>query len=646
MVAKGKGADRRRDAGEPRRGTPESRRGASQRYTASEKLALLEEHAGSGLSMREFCARRGISTATLCKWRKAHRHGGAAGLEPRENPRHGGKVRGAYPVEERIRAVEAFLKSELTRADFARTWGMSVKTLSIWVRRYEESGPRGLERPRRAKRQKALSPGPVRDAVAQVKRRFPHFGLKRIRDYLKRFSGLKASMPAIRQTLVEERIETPRPVRKAKRKRPAPRRFERSRPRELWQSDITSFWLSRQQRRVYLTVFLDDFSRYVVSWALHTHQRSEMVCEALLDGIARYGRPKEVLTDQGRQYFAWRGKSRFRKLLDREGIRHVVSRAHHPETLGKTERLWASIGAELWERVMPEDLVEARARLGHFFSHYNFFRPHQGIDGLVPADRFFGAEDAVKRTIEARLAANELALSLGEAPRAPVFLSGRVGEQEISLHGEQGALVIHTPEGGRRELRMQDLGGVEHGETKDARQADEPGGAEDGGAGEGALGECERGGPETGARDERGDSFVLAGQDGQAGDGEDAGRGSVTGLAAESAGAVGYGGGTAETAAQEEVRDGAGASRGRPETAEEADRRAGAGAGDRQGRDRAFAGPAGEPRDREEQAAQDEGGREKKRGDEEDSPEASGQRSGPGSGADGSDTVNGTSSPR
>ena len=43
----------------------------------------------------------------------------------------------------------------------------------------------------------------------------------------------------------------------------------------------------------------------------------DAIHEALAEGISKYGRPKEVLTDQGRQYFAWRGKSEFQRLLER-----------------------------------------------------------------------------------------------------------------------------------------------------------------------------------------------------------------------------------------------------------------------------------------------------------------------------------------
>ena len=71
-----------------------------------------------------------------------------------------------------------------------------------------------------------------------------------------------------------------------------------------------------------------------------------------------------MLTDQGPQYHSWRGKSAFDKLLDREGIRNVVSRTHHPQTLGKCERLWKTIAEELWQRAKPQDLAE-QCKISH-----------------------------------------------------------------------------------------------------------------------------------------------------------------------------------------------------------------------------------------------------------------------------------------
>src|SRR5262249_1840335 len=155
------------------------------------------------------------------------------------------------------------------------------------------------------------------------------------------------------------------------------------------------------------------------------------------------------------QYFAWRGKAPFQKLLVREGIEHVVARAHHPETLGKCERLWDTIWTELWERAHPQDLGEARERLAHYFAHYNHFRPHQGIDGLVPADRFFKAEDALRKTLEARMEEDELGAALARTPRKSLYVFGQVGDQQVSLHGERGRIVLVTNNGVSKELALE-----------------------------------------------------------------------------------------------------------------------------------------------------------------------------------------------
>jgi len=301
--------------------------------------------------------------------------------------------------------VSAYRSSGLTQRAFAKTWGLSIKTLSVWVRRAQREGDKGLATKRRGRPKGSVNraglPSAVRAAIVETKQRFPDFGLKKVAQYLLRFGGLRVSPGSVRNTLRRAGVAQAAPPPRRKRSKPLPRRCERARPNQLWQTDITSLVLPRHGARVYLTVFVDDYSRYVVSWALASQQKSELVVGALRDGIGRFGKPEEVLTDQGRQYFSWRGKSGFQKELKTLGIAHVVARAHHPETVGKCERLWKTVQTELWSRCAMADLGEARERLGHFFAHYNHLRPHQGIAGAVPADRFFGANEAVRAQLEA-----------------------------------------------------------------------------------------------------------------------------------------------------------------------------------------------------------------------------------------------------
>jgi transposase InsO family protein len=88
-----------------------------------------------------------------------------------------------------------------------------------------------------------------------------------------------------------------------------------------------------------VAAFLDDNSRFVVSHVLAHHHKATLVIEALERGIANYGVPREVLTDNGRQYTAWRGETAFEQLLKQYGIRHIKSSPQHPMTLGKVGAL-------------------------------------------------------------------------------------------------------------------------------------------------------------------------------------------------------------------------------------------------------------------------------------------------------------------
>jgi transposase InsO family protein/transposase-like protein len=593
-------------------------------FTSAERLELVTSFVRDGGRFEDFVRTRDVSAVSLRKWVRAFEQGGAGALETKPNRRNGnGRSRGYYSPEERRAILEAYEKSGLGQRQFARTYGVALKSLSNWIARYQAHGPQGLEpkpRGRRAKNPQRLAEA-VRAEITRTSLRFPHFGMRRVRDFLKRFQGIGVSASSVRKTLTEAGIEPlPRPAPR-KRKPMPPRRFERASPGELWQSDITSFLLKRHSVRVYLTVFLDDFSRYVVSWALATHQRQELVSEALMEGIARFGKPKEVLTDQGRQYYAWRGKSEFQKLLVREGIEHVVSRAHHPETLGKCERLWETIDRELWTRTRPQDLVEARERLAHWFSHYNHFRPHQGLDSMVPADRFFGAERAVRAALEKHMSDNEIGLSLGERLKKPAFLIGQIGDKSVSLHGEDGRLVWKTSDGERVEVMLDEIGMPHSGKEQDGgavRGVDGGAGGSGSGSsaadaplqearalhaaqadpvGEGPVGVGERRGAGPGASDVRLDAGVLAGPSNEGGDDGSTGAAWAAGVAVEPGGAVWDAGGPVEAAPHGTEARTAGESRDeRADRAAQGERAAEARAGADPDRERALEGSAAESR--------------------------------------------------
>src|SRR5262249_14395190 len=197
----------------------------------------------------------------------------------------------------------------------------------------------------------------------------------------------------------------------------------------------------------------DDHSRFVVSYGLHASQSTALVLEVLRAGLTNYGPPEEILTDNGSQYVTWRGKSAFSKELEKRGIRQVVAAPRRPQTLGKIERFGGTLWRECVEAAVFLDLGDAQRRIGLFIDHYNFQRPHQGIDGLVPADRFFGAAPEVLRTLKERVAANALELARHGMPKKPFYLTGQVGGRSFSVHAE-GERVILQGGKGRQEIDL------------------------------------------------------------------------------------------------------------------------------------------------------------------------------------------------
>jgi transposase InsO family protein len=329
---------------------------------------------------------------------------------------------------------------------------MSLHTLRAWKARFAEFGPAGLDdKPTGRPTGSRLSEATKR-AILLMKEEHKDWGQDRIAAMLLRAQGFSASASAIGRVLVEAGyVAAPDP---SKPHAQEPKHFERARPNQLWQTDLFTFVLKRENRRVHLVAFLDDHSRFIVGYGLHATASGALVKETFLAAAINFGAPEEVLTDNGTQYVTWRGKSEFSKVLELRGIKHIVATPRHPETLGKTERFWGTLWRECVEAAVFRGIDDARARIGLFIDHYNFQRPHSGIGGLVPADRYFAAAPQVLSTLKERVAKNSAELARDGVPRKPFYLTGRIGDQSISLHAEGEKVVMMKGDGSREEVDL------------------------------------------------------------------------------------------------------------------------------------------------------------------------------------------------
>ncbi|MGE0161452.1 MAG: IS481 family transposase [Gemmatimonadales bacterium] len=356
--------------------------------------------------------------------------------------------RGPLTAEQRLLLLDTWKKSGLPAGDFSALVGVSKHTLYAWRSRFKERGPAGLVDRRRGGPRGSRLPEVTRRAILMMKEEHPDWGTERISDLLSRGPGLAASASSVARVLREAGYELEEIPTRPHRDRV--RRFERAKPNVLWQTDLFTFVLKRQNRRVYLVAFLDDHSRFVVGWGLHSTQSTALVLEVLRSAITNHNPPREILSDNGAQYVTWRGRSQFSRELEARGIEHLVARPRRPQTLGKVERFWGTMWREFLERAIFLDLEDARRRLGEFIAYYNFRRPHRGLGGLTPADRFFHAAPKVLEMLRRRVAENALEIARHGEPKKSFYLTGQIEGRSVSVRAEGDRVVVER-EGEERE---------------------------------------------------------------------------------------------------------------------------------------------------------------------------------------------------
>ncbi|MGH2867750.1 MAG: IS481 family transposase [Solirubrobacteraceae bacterium] len=293
-------------------------------------------------------------------------------------------------VEQRYRIVLAVVENRLSVTDVANEHGISRQTLHTWLRRYTAGGLTALV-DRRSK--PSFCPHQMAPAaevlLVELRRQYPGWGPTRLHfELAQRGMEPLPGRTSIYRALVRNRLIEPGVQR---RRRTEYRRWERSRPMELWQMDVVGFRLADETPAAILSG-VDDHSRFCVCAAVMARADSRSVCRGLVTTLQRHGIPDQILTDNGRvftaRYSSFPATVDFDRICHEHGIRHLLAAPYSPTTCGKVERFHRSLRAELLNQRELETLEEAQAAIDGYVHHYNTERPHQSLGMLTPAQRF------------------------------------------------------------------------------------------------------------------------------------------------------------------------------------------------------------------------------------------------------------------
>ena len=291
-------------------------------------------------------------------------------------------------VEQRYLAVREVLEGAKV-IDVATRYGVDRRTVHRWLVRYATEGLESLSdrssRPGRCPHQIA----PEIEAQIVLRRAHPGWGPRTILAKLGRELEQPPSRSSIYRCLLRHRLIDHKP----RRRRPQDyRRWERSRPMELWQMDVMGGVMLQDGTELKAITGIDDHSRYCVIAKLVARATAKPVCEALLEALARHGVPEQILTDNGK-VFTGRLANRpatvaFDRICLANGIRHLLTAPYSPTTTGKIERLHKTIRKELLSDRTFSTIEQAQAELDAWVAGYNSEREHQAIGDVPPARRF------------------------------------------------------------------------------------------------------------------------------------------------------------------------------------------------------------------------------------------------------------------
>lgn len=344
--------------------------------------------------------------------------------------------------------VELALREGICFRKLCDAFGISAPTGYKWLSRYREAGVDGLaERSRARHHQPLKTPARTEELILGARRLHPAWGARKLRRWLHNKGHTDLPQPSTITGILRRHGLIPPPVRPGGQ---AWRRFERGAPNELWQMDFKGWIPLARGGRCHPLTILDDHSRFNLLLDACAGESGAIVKPRLEKVFRTYGLPDAILCDNGNPWGDSRGFfTSLEAWLLRAGVEVCHGRPCHPQTQGKEERFHRTLNQELLSRTTAwRDLAHCQERFGEWREIYNHERPHDALDGGVPASR----HHASPRALPERLREAESWYEPGEEVRM-VKSKGEMTFRNVFWtvgRAFAGQKVVMRPLGGRR----------------------------------------------------------------------------------------------------------------------------------------------------------------------------------------------------
>lgn len=293
------------------------------------------------------------------------------------------------PALDHSKLVE--LKKEISRRE-----RISYRTISRYLAAYHQEGFVGLK-PKTTYHQEESKlppdfPGLLEEAII-LRRECP---TRSVNDIIRILELEDRVAPGVlcRSTLqrhMQAKGYGTRQIRMYAKQGAASRRFQKQHRGDLYQGDIKygpylPIGRNGEPKQVYLSVFIDDATRYIVAARFYDNQKTDIIEDTLRQAVMRYGKPEAIYVDNGKQYRSeW-----LMKACSRLDIRLLHAKPYHPEGKGKVEAFNRRVDSFLSEIALqkPQTLEELNRLLDLWIEEHYHKSPHHSLSGISPEAAF------------------------------------------------------------------------------------------------------------------------------------------------------------------------------------------------------------------------------------------------------------------